>query len=126
MGYIRKKICSAAGCNDYALPNSAYCEKHQRNVSRETTSEFVQFYKTTYWKKARRAFLLKHTWCAECEKQGKLTLSDTVHHAQGFMDWQTFCDQSKWVALCSSCHSKIHTQITNKELYARSLNNGRG
>lgn len=121
MGYIRKKICSVAGCNDYALSNSAYCEKHQRNVSRETTSEYTQYYNTYYWRKARRAFLIKtaNTWCAECLKKGEYSIADTVHHARGFINWETFCDQKYWVALCNSCHSRIHTQITNKELYSQ-------
>lgn len=119
-GYVRKKICSAPGCNKYALSNSAYCEEHQKTVSRDTTSKFKEFYHSTYWKKARRLFLLNHNWCEECLKQGRFTLSKVVHHSKGFGDWQSFCDKSKWVALCESCHSKIHTQVTNEDLWNRS------
>lgn len=117
MAYTRKKICSAAGCGGYALPNSAYCEKHQKDRNRNTTSAYVFFYKTTWWKKAREQFLLSHIWCEECEKQGRHTLSEVVHHSAGFADWQSFCDISKWEAVCSSCHSKIHIKINNEELY---------
>ena len=119
MGYVRKKICSSAGCNEYALPNSAYCEKHQKEINRSSTSKFLSFYKTAFWQKARKQFLLDHIWCEECLRQGKHTLSDTVHHSQGFRDWETFCDISKWEAVCGSCHSTIHRNLTNEELYAR-------
>ena len=117
MGYTRKKVCSSAGCKNYALPDSAYCEQHQKIVSRGTTSKFVEFYGRTWWKKARKQFLLTHIWCEECLKKGKHTLATLVHHKCGYNSWETFIDQSKWVAWCSSCHSSYHTHITNEELY---------
>lgn len=117
MGYIRKKICAKAGCNDYALPNSAYCQAHQKETNRNSTSKFNSYYKTAWWLKARKQFLISHIWCEECLKKGKHTLSNVVHHSCGFHDWQTFTDESKWTAVCSSCHSLIHSKVTNEDLY---------
>ena len=117
MGYTRKKICSSPGCKNFALSNSAYCEIHQKEVNRGTTSKFDNFYHKTWWKQARKTFLIKHFWCAECLAKGKHELADTVHHKYGFCDWKTFSDQRHWVALCHSCHSTIHSKVTNEELY---------
>ena len=117
MGYKRKKICSTAGCSNIAIPNSAYCEKHQKEVNRSSTSKYDSFYHKQYWKKARKQFLLKNFWCEECLKKGKHTLADTVHHSKGFNSWETFCDKRYWVAICGSCHSIIHKRVTNDELY---------
>jgi len=120
MGYIKKKICAASGCTGYALPNSSYCEKHQKVVSRDTTSKFSKFYCTSWWKKARKQFLMSHLWCENCLKQGKYTPATLVHHSKGFIDWNSFCDISNWVAWCDSCHSSYHTTINNEELYKKS------
>lgn len=117
MPYYRKKICASPNCKNYAESGSAWCKEHQRNVSRDTTSEWVAFYKSSWWTKARKKFLLSHIWCEECLKEWKHTPSALPHHKFGFNSWETFCDMSKWEAVCKSCHSRIHTQITNEELW---------
>lgn len=114
MPYYKKKICAKSGCTNYAT-DGAFCEEHK--PKRGTTSKFTQFYKTSYWQKARKQFLLSNIWCVNCLKNGKHTLADTVHHTVGFSDFTSFCDQSKWVAICSSCHSKIHIEKTNEDLW---------
>lgn len=119
MGYTKKKICSHAGCNGIALPDSAYCEKHKKNVSRGTSSQYVAYYKTSFWAKERKKFLLSHMWCEKCLEKGKYTLANTVHHKYGFNSFATFKEQKYWVAWCDSCHSSYHTTITNEELYAQ-------
>lgn len=119
MPYIRKTVCSYPNCPNYAEQGSKYCTEHKKTnpTNRDTTSKFVSFYKTSWWRKHRQAFLVAHPYCEECIKTEKYTLAYTVHHSQGFCDWSTFCDISKWEAVCSSCHSQIHTQINNTELY---------
>lgn len=117
-GYSPKRICAKAGCSNYAT-HGAYCEKHKKEINRGTTSKYSSFYQKTVWKKARITFLSQseNIWCAKCLENGIYTPSNTVHHSQGFKDFQTFMDKSKWVAWCDSCHSSYHTQITNGELY---------
>ena len=126
MPYIRKRICSATGCNQYAEEGSNYCSEHRKKFEkRGTTSAFVPFYKTAWWRKHREAFLLKHIWCEECLKRGIHKTADTVHHRCGYNSWSTFCDISKWEAICASCHSKIHTTVTNEELYQKYNGDGK-
>lgn len=120
MAYFRKKICAYPNCPNYAEKDSSYCELHKKaEPSRDTTSKYESFYKTTWWTKARKQFLIHHTWCEECLKEHRYTLANTVHHTQGFCDWQSFCDVSKWEAICASCHSKIHAKETNEDLYKK-------
>lgn len=116
MTYIPKKPCAHYGCKNYATQGQ-YCDEHKCNIQRGTTSKFVSFYKTTRWKTARQHFLTIHIWCEECLKNNRHTLADTVHHAHGFCDYNSFFDSHYWIALCASCHSKIHTQVTNEELW---------
>ena len=118
MAYYRKTICSAPGCTNYAESGCIYCSEHKKQyIKRGTTSEHPEYYKTAWWTKHRKAFLLSHIWCEECLKQDKHTLATTVHHTHGYGDWQSFCDVSKWQALCSTCHSRIHTTVTNEQLW---------
>lgn len=125
MPYFKKKICSEVGCNGYALPNSAYCELHQKEQNRNTTSKYAEFYHKTVWKKARKTFLerTENIYCAKCLEKGIYTPADTVHHVKGFCDFNTFMTTRNWVAWCSSCHSSYHTKITNEELYNKNKEN---
>lgn len=117
MPYYRKKICASPNCKNYAESNSAYCSEHKKEVFRGTTSKYESWYKTAWWMKARKNFLLSNIWCEECLKEGKYTPADLVHHTQGYNSWETFCDISKWEAICKSCHSKIHITETNESLF---------
>lgn len=116
MAYIPKKPCAHYGCKNYTTIGQ-YCDKHRRDVKRGTTSKNVAFYKMNRWKKERDRFLLENIWCAECLKNGVYTHANTVHHSHGFCDYNSFFDSRYWVALCASCHSKIHTQVTNDDLW---------
>ena len=120
MAYFKKKICSKAGCTSYAT-NGAFCEEHTPKGNRDTTSKFAPFYHRTWWKRERKNFLIRpeNTWCVECLKENKHTLSDTVHHEFGFSSYNEFCDKRHWVGICSSCHSRLHQQVNNEELYAK-------
>lgn len=120
-----KKICAYVGCSGYALPDSAYCETHQKTVKRNTTSKHAEWYHHPTWKKARKTFLLRmeNIYCKRCLEKGLYTLADTVHHTLGYNSFSTFMDSSKWVAWCGSCHSSYHRTITNDELYEQNKNN---
>lgn len=117
MSYTRKTVCAAPGCNGYAIKSSKFCAEHAVKPNRDTTSKFASYYKTKTWIDLRKRFLLQHVYCEECLKRGVYTPATTVHHSQGFNDWQSFIDVDKYVALCSSCHSRIHQNMTNEELY---------
>lgn len=115
MAYFRKKICAYPNCPNYAEKDSAYCEQHKKaEPSRDTTSKYRWLYKLTRWEKQRKQWLLRpeNSRCYMCGKPSQLP-----HHSEGFCDYQTFFDDSKWKPMCKSCHSKLHTTITNEELY---------
>lgn len=126
MSYFRKTICSYPNCPNCVESGSKYCTEHKKaNPSnRDTTSKFEWLYKLPRWRKDRKEFLLKpeNFFCIECGKPSQLP-----HHSQGFNDYESFFDKSKWVPMCMSCHSRLHTQITNEELwnkYHKGNNNG--
>lgn len=116
MPYYRKTICLFAGCKNYAT-HGAYCEKHKHEANRDTTSKHVRLYKLPRWESARKSFLIDRIWCEECLKNDIYTPANTVHHSHGFVDYNSFFDKRWWVALCASCHSKIHSQLTNEDLW---------
>ncbi len=116
MGYKPKRPCAHAGCKNYAT-HGQYCDDHRRDTQRGTTSKFVSIYKTTRWEKERDDFLTTNIWCDECLKHGIHTPSNIVHHSHGFCDYNSFFDRRWWVPLCASCHSKLHTQVTNEDLW---------
>lgn len=118
MAYKIKKICAKAGCNNYAT-HGAYCEEHKKEVNRGTTSKFTSYYLTTWWKKNRKDFLTKpeNFYCKHCLEKGIYTPADTVHHEVGYGDWESFCNKEHWKPFCKSCHSSLHTTITNEQLW---------
>ena len=70
--------------------------------------ERARLYNSARWRRARRAFLAVHPLCTECEKQGRVSAARVVDHRDGHQhaDWLArFWDQSRWDALCLSCHA---------------------
>lgn len=114
MAYYRKKICASAGCKNYAESNSAYCSEHKKEIFRGTTSKYEWLYKLPRWAHDRKDFLLKpeNFYCIECKSPSQLP-----HHSHGFCDYDSFFDKRWWVPMCKSCHSRLHTKVTNEELY---------
>lgn len=59
------------------------------------------------WKKCRKAFLREHCLCTDCEEAGKCTPATEVHHQVAHRgNLLIFWDESRWMALCRSCHSR--------------------
>lgn len=121
MPYFRKTICSHPNCPNYAESGSRYCVEHKKRYapSRDTTSKYEDYYHEGRFKKKRKLFLIAHPYCEECKRKGIWTLSNTLHHTHGFCDRATFYDEMWWEAWCKSCHSRLHTQVNNEELYKR-------
>lgn len=60
------------------------------------------------WQKARHYFLLKHSLCVYCEKQGRTTAATVVDHIKPHKgDMELFWDSSNWQPLCKMCHDSI-------------------
>lgn len=109
MAYTRKRMCSKAGCHEYALDGCYYCAAHKPKSA--VKSEFAYMYNNAWWKRSR-AWLRQpeHSWCEICGKP-----ADTVHHKiEHKGDWGLFWDENNWQAICKSCHSQHHATETNR------------
>lgn len=58
------------------------------------------------WKRARKAFLLEHPLCAECQRQGKLTPATVVDHVVPHRGDMTLFWDGEWQSMCAACHSR--------------------
>ena len=107
------KYCAHAGCKNYALPGSKYCEQHKADdiqrkayADRQRLSPQERGY-TNAWRKASKAFLVAHPLCAECLKLGITKPATEVDHIiphKGNKD--LFWNQNNWQSLCHECHSR--------------------
>lgn len=100
-------LCSYPGCRRPIPFGTKYCEKHKNTKREENRKSATERGYTYQWKKAAKAFLAQHPLCAECERQGRLTLATDVDHIKPHRGNQKlFWDRSNWQPLCHSCHSR--------------------
>ena len=72
-------------------------------------------YNTPRWKKLRAAKIMDNPLCEICEREGRTTPAQHVHHIISFMDGFTAdeCDRLAYdydnlMSLCVECHRKEH------------------
>lgn len=84
-------------------------------------SEIWKFYKLPEWQTVRQEVLTEqHNECQVCKQAGKYTPADTVHHIQYLRKHpETALDKTytykgveyvNLIAICRSCHNKVHTE----------------
>jgi 5-methylcytosine-specific restriction endonuclease McrA len=56
--------------------------------------------------KIKKKYLEKHPYCEVCLTQGLIVPAVDVHHIKA--RWRGNNDEDNLVALCRSCHNKIH------------------
>jgi 5-methylcytosine-specific restriction protein A len=103
-----KSPCSFPGCPK--LTEGSYCEDHHKTMNRnynkyQRDPESNKRYGRS-WKRIRDRYIKTHPLCEECEKQGRLTPVEEVHHiiplSRGGGN-----ETSNLMSLCGSCHRKI-------------------
>lgn len=102
---------SYPGCSTLVV--SGRCEKHKakdqekvRRYNRARYAEYQHLYGNE-WKKARKAWLMEHPLCVECQKQGKVVPATVVDHIKPHKgDVGLFWDRGNWQSLCWSCNSR--------------------
>lgn len=103
-----KRPCSYPGCPE--LTDDSYCNKHKREMDKQYNKyqrdpESNKRYGRS-WKRIRDRYIKTHPLCEECEKQGRLTPVEEVHHiiplSRGGGN-----ETSNLMSLCGSCHRKI-------------------
>ena len=78
-------------------------------VVRESKAERDKFYGSKPWRAVRASHLAEFPLCAECEKAGKLTPADTVHHkVERLIAPDLALDTDNLESSCSPCHTRRH------------------
>jgi 5-methylcytosine-specific restriction protein A len=104
-------------CSQLVRDGSGYCaahlqakrqtvkvERQQADKDRGTSAQRGYGYR---WQKLRGAYLASHQTCAECKRQGRLTLAVIVDHITPHKgDMALFWDSSNWQPLCKPCHDR--------------------
>ena len=76
--------------------------------------ERMKIYQSGRWSQLRSAYLQDHPLCEMCLKSGIIQPATDVHHVDSFMLYQgnmrlqKAYDYNNLMALCDSCHAKIH------------------
>ena len=66
------------------------------------------FYKSSDWRRCRESVLAERPLCAQCEREGRLTPAEHVHHLQERKDRPDLAfEPSNLEALCQPCHNAM-------------------
>jgi len=110
-----KRPCSYPGCG--RLTDGRYCEEHRQIAGRQY-NKYKRDPNTNQrygraWRRIREFYIQSHPLCEQCEKEGRLTSAEEVHHILPLADGGTH-DAGNLMALCKSCHSSITIGSNNK------------
>lgn len=108
------KPCKFPGCPH--LTHDDYCDEH-RLLARKRYEKYERDPATrqrygSAWRKIRTRYVALHPLCEMCEKEGRLTPVEAVHHKIELSVGGTN-DFSNLMSVCKSCHSKIHRTRMN-------------
>lgn len=84
-------------------------EKRERDRDYDRNRDPVAraLYRPKRWQTERAAFLHDHPLCAACERDGVIRPANVVDHIDPHRGDETaFWDNSRWQALCASCHGR--------------------
>jgi 5-methylcytosine-specific restriction protein A len=118
--YKPKRPCRHPGCPN--LTDGLFCERHAKENAREyeryrrdpaTRGRYGRA-----WKRIRDRYIKAHPLCEECQRNGRLTPAQEVHHIIPLSDGGTH-DEGNLMALCSSCHSGITLAANNRDREGR-------
>lgn len=112
-----QRPCRIPGCPDLAEHGDVLCRKHKaerdKRYNKHNRDPQVQKMYGSDWKKLREVYISEHPLCEECFKNGKYTPTEEVHHilplSKGGKN-----DINNLMALCQSCHVKIHKKIGDR------------
>lgn len=106
-----KHPCSHPGCPN--LTDRRFCEEHEKLANRNYDKyERDKAAKRKYgraWKRIRDKYVSLHPFCEICYEHGILVEAEEVHHKKPLREGGTH-DRENLIALCKSCHSRIHAE----------------
>jgi len=108
MPYKPRRPCSYPSCPK--LTDGHFCEEHAKQEARryeryQRDPATRKLYSGT-WRKVRNRYIAAHPLCEQCEKNGRFTSAEEVHHIKPLAQGGTNNDDNL-TALCTSCHSEI-------------------
>lgn len=111
-----KRPCSFLGCPQ--LTEGQYCEQHRVEARRrydkyERATNVNKKYGRA-WKRIRDRYVTEHPLCECCERKGKMTVAQEVHHILPISKGGTH-DRNNLMSLCKSCHNKIHIELGDRK-----------
>ena len=107
----QKRPCSYPGCPK--LTDGRFCEEHAKaEAKRYEKYDRDPAVRRRYgraWKRIRDRYIQEHPLCELCQRDGRLTPAEEVHHKVPLSEGGTHA-RDNLVALCKSCHARIHAQ----------------
>ena len=109
-----KRPCSYPGCS--RLTDGRYCDEHRQIAvchynKYQRDPDTRQRYGRA-WRRIRTLYIQTHPLCEQCDKEGRLTPAEEVHHILPLAVGGTH-DENNLMALCKSCHSRITIKNNN-------------
>lgn len=106
-----KRPCSHPGCPK--LTEGRFCEEH----AKEEAKRYEKYDRdpATHrrygraWKRIRDSYVSQHPLCEVCLTKGVFVETEEVHHRKPLAEGGTHA-RDNLIALCKSCHSKIHAE----------------
>lgn len=99
--------CSYPSCPQ--LTHSRYCAEHakiaERNYRKYERDPEIDKRYGREWRKVRARYVAEHPLCEQCQKDGRLTPTQEVHHILPLEHGGTH-DEANLRALCKPCHSR--------------------
>ena len=79
------------------------------SVNSYMEEERKKIYRSERWKRLRALKFANNPLCELCQQDGRLTPAEEVHHKVPLSEGGTHA-RDNLVALCKSCHARIHAQ----------------
>jgi len=103
-----KRPCSYPGCPK--LTDGRFCEEHAKEEAKRyehyQRNPAVKKHYGRSWKRIRDRYIAAHPFCEQCQKDGRITPAEEVHHIKPLSQGGTN-DVDNLMSLCTSCHSEI-------------------
>lgn len=102
------------------MPTIKKMQKRKRHNKTFSRMSAQTYYNTKQWKSLRKAYFQEHPLCEMCEREGKITPTEEIHHIKPISSGSDELarkdlafDYNNLMALCAECHRKIH-RLMNK------------
>ena len=116
MPYKPKKPCGYPGCPE--LTAARFCPAHAKQDARDyakyrrdpdTNKRYGRA-----WKRIRDRYIAAHPLCEQCNKAGRITPAQEVHHIIPLSEGGTHA-KDNLMAICTPCHSAITLAESNRK-----------